>query len=162
MSLQYIIDSYNIINHPQFRSGAKQTKSIQHSLHDFILFNKLTGSRKNTVVLVFDGYPAANSQIPEEEGFVWIYSHKIEADERIKKIIEQSKQPRNIIVVSDDRQVQLTARVLHAHICGVEEFICGKRNNKLNVKEEENSDNLKLTYSAMQKINAEFKKKWLE
>jgi hypothetical protein len=123
--------------------------------------NKLTGSRNNTVVLVFDGYPALDSQIPEDEGYLWIYSRKIEADERIKKIIEESKQPRNIVVVSDDRQVQLTARILQANFCGVEEFICGKPNRKLNIKEKENSEDNKLTYSAMQKINAEFKKKWL-
>ena len=162
MSLQYIIDSYNVINHPQFRSKAKKSKTIQQTLHDFIRFNKLTGSAKNTVVLVFDGYPAFGSEIPEEEGFIWIYSRKIEADEKIKKIVEQSKQPRNIIVVSDDRQVQLMARLLHANICSVEEFIHGKRNNKLNVNAEVNSDNIKLTYSAMQKINAEFRKRWLE
>lgn len=162
MSLQYIIDSYNIINHPQFRSKAKQSKSIQQTLHDFILFNKLTGSSKNTVVLVFDGYPAIDCEIPEEKGYIWIYSRKIEADEKIKEIVEQAVQPRNIVVVSDDRQIQLTARLLHANICSVEEFICGKKNGKLSVGKEVNSDNIELTYAVKQKINAEFKKKWLE
>ena len=161
MSLQYIIDSYNMINHPQFRSKAKPSKSIQQALHDFIRFNKLTGSVKNTVVLVFDGYPASNSEICEEEGYTWIFSRKIQADEEIKKIVEQSAQPRNIIVVTDDRQVQLTALVFHANICTVNEFICGKRNNKLKVFTKEDPDNIKLSYSARQKINAEFKKRWL-
>lgn len=161
MSLQYIIDSYNIINHPRFKAAAKRASSIQRSLHDFIRLNRLNGSPKNTVVLVFDGYPAPGQEIPEEQGLIWIYSRKIDADEKIKKLVEESGQPRNIIVVSDDRQVQLMSRSLHAHACGVEEFIRGKKSKNLVATEKADSDDTKLTYSQMQKINAEFKKRWL-
>ena len=44
----------------------------------------------------------------------------------------------------------------------VEEFICINKNSKLNDEANIDSDNNELTYSAMQKINAEFRKKWLE
>ena len=162
MSLQYIIDSYNVINHPRFRPAAKIASSIQRSLHDFIRLNRLTGSPKNTAVLVFDGYPAPGQEIPEEEGLIWVYSRRIDADEKIKKLVEESGQPKNIIVVSDDRQIQLTARFLRAHACGVEEFICGKKNNKAAAIAKAGLDDIKLTYSQMQKINAELKKRWLE
>ncbi len=161
MSLQYIIDAYNIINHPQFRSLAKQSSSVQRSLDDFIRLNRLTGSAKNRVALVFDGYPAPAQEIPEEEGLLWIYSRKIDADEKIKKLIEESANPRNIIVVSDDRGVQLSARLLHAQVSGVKEFICGKKNNKRVPIIRLDSLDPKLTYSQMQKINAELKEKWL-
>lgn len=162
MSLQYVIDSYNIINHPRFRSAAKPASSIQRSLHDFIRLNRLTGSPKNTVILVFDGYPAPGQEIPEEQGLIWIYSRRIDADEKIKNLVEESGQPKNIIVISDDRQVQLMARFLHAQPCGVEEFICGKKNNKSAAIAKAGLDDIKLTYSQMQKINAEFKKRWSE
>jgi len=161
MSLQYIIDAYNIINHPQFRSVVKQSSSVQNSLDDFIRLNRLTGSAKNTVVLVFDGYPAAAQEIPEGEGLLWIYSRKIDADEKIKKLVEESGNPRDIIVVSDDRQVQLTARLLHARVSGVKEFICGKKSNKPVPDIGLDSVDSKLTYSQIQKINAELKEKWL-
>lgn len=161
MSLQYIIDSYNVINHPWFRSAAKRASSIQRSLHDFISLNRLTGSPKNTVVLVFDGYPAPGQEIPEEQGLVWVYSRGIDADEKIKKLVEESGQPGNIIVVSDDRQVQLIVKLLHARACGVEEFIRGKKSKNSVAALKADADDLKLTYSQMQKIDAELKKRWL-
>ena len=161
MSLQYIIDAYNIINHPRFRAAAKQSSSVQHALHDFIRLNKLSGSAKNIVVLVFDGYPAAGQSVPVGEGVLWIYSRKIEADEKIKRLVEESAQPKNIIVVSDDRQVQLASKILHAQVCGVEEFICGKQRNKSLEAIESDEGEDALTYAKIQKINVELKKRWL-
>lgn len=161
MSLQYIIDAYNLINHPRFRPQ-KQSVSIQHALVNFVRFNKLSGSKNNEVVLVFDGYPPAGQEIPKEIGLTCMFSHKIEADELIKKIVENSPQPKNIIVVTDDKEVQLMSRFLHAQVCGVQEFICGKENKKVACAKAADLADLKLTYSAMQKINAELKKKWLE
>ena len=86
----------------------------------------------------------------------------IEADEVIKKIVEESGQPRNIIVVSDDRGVQSAVRCLNARISGVEEFICGKKSaRKIDAMCQEREES-KVSYSKMQAINAELKKKWLE
>ncbi len=161
MSLQYIIDAYNLINHHRFKA-VKPAVNIQHCLVDFIKINKLTGSKNNRTILVFDGYPPAGHDIPEGEGLVCMFSRKLEADELIKKIVEESACPCNIIVVSDDRQVQLASRLLHARINGIEEFVCGKKNNKFNSAAGLDPADFKLTYSAMQKINTELKKKWLE
>jgi len=161
MSLQYIIDAYNLTNHPRFKA-AKSAVNIQQSLADFIRINKLNGSKNNRVILVFDGYPPSGQNTPEGDGLVCMFSRRIEADELIKKIVEESACPRNIIVVSDDKQVQLTSRLLHARVRGVEEFICGKKNNKFVSTTSLNSAESRLTYSAMQKINAELKKLWLD
>ncbi|MDD5108652.1 MAG: NYN domain-containing protein [Candidatus Omnitrophica bacterium] len=160
MSLQYIIDAYNLINHPRFRPQ-KQSINIQYSLADFIRFNKLSGSKNNEVILVFDGYPPAGREIPEEANLTCVFSQKKEADELIKKIVENSSQPRNIIVVTDDKEVQIMSKFLHARVSSVEEFICGKENKKIICAKISDAGDLKLTYSAMQKINAELKKKWL-
>ena len=46
MSLQYIIDAYNVINHPQFNHCARKSQNIQSSLADFIRLNRLSGSIK--------------------------------------------------------------------------------------------------------------------
>jgi len=161
MSLQYIIDAYNIINHPQFKPPSRGFSGVQASLAAFIRMNKLTGSRQNKVILVFDGYPKAGQDIPEEPGLLCLFSRVIEADEKIKKLVEESAQPGNIIVVSDDRQVQQGARLLRAQICGVKEFICGKQNKGRPSSISEEEDDNKISYSKMQKINAELKKRWL-
>lgn len=162
MSLQYIIDGYNLINNPRFKPAAKQSSNVCCGLADFIKLNKLTGSKNNTLTLIFDGYPPAGQDIPYESGLVCLFSRMIEADELIKQVVEKSTCPRNIIVVSDDKEVQLMSRFLHARSCGVEEFICGRKNKKLNPPAGSDAADFKLTYSAMQKINAELKKKWLE
>jgi predicted RNA-binding protein with PIN domain len=162
MSLQYIIDAYNVINNPQFKPTARSVLNIQHALADFIRLNRLAGSKNNRVTLVFDGYPPAGQDIPEEKGLVCLFSRMIEADELIKKIVEESGQPRNIIVVSDDKAVQITSRLLHAQVCGVAEFICGKKSSKFVPLGGLDPADFKLSYSKMQKINAELKKKWLE
>ena len=160
MSLEYIIDAYNLINHPRFKA-AKNPVNIQQSLADFIRINKLTGSKNNRIILVFDGFPPYGQDVPGEAGLACVFSRKIEADEVIKRIVEESVSPGEIIVVSDDKEVQLMSRLLHARVCGVEEFICGKKNKVTSITRSDSIDP-KLTYSAMQKINAELKKKWLE
>jgi len=85
----------------------------------------------------------------------------IEADEVIKKLVEESGQPRNIIVVSDDKGIQAAVRFLNANISSVEEFICGKKNSRGPDPEAQDGEN-KISYSQMQVINAELKRKWLE
>ena len=160
MSLQYIIDAYNVINHPQFNPSSRGCSGVQGSLVEFIRANRLTGSSRNKVIIVFDGYPKAGQDIPEEPGMLCLFSRTIEADEKIMKLIEESAQRRNIVVVSDDRQVQMGARFLAAQSCGVEEFIRGKKNKgRQDAGGGERDD--KISYSKMQKINAELKKKWL-
>lgn len=162
MSLQYIIDAYNLINHPAFKPVSNSALNILHALADFIRLNRLTGSKNNSLVLVFDGYPPRSEDIPRENGLLCLFSRRKEADELIKKIIEDSVSPRNIIVVSDDKEVQLTSRFLHAQTCNVGEFVCGKKNNKLATDAELAAVDFKLSYAQMQKINSELKKKWLE
>ena len=162
MSLQYIIDAYNLTNHPAFKPTSKSALNIQQALADFIELNKLSGSKNNTVVLVFDGYPPRAEDIPNGNGLLCMFSRTKEADELIKKIVQDSSFPKNIVVVSDDKEVQLTSRFLHAQICNVEEFICGKKNNKAAIDVKLAVGDFKLSYAKMQKINAELKKKWLE
>jgi hypothetical protein len=136
--------------------------NIQQALADFIKLNKLTGSRNNSVVLVFDGYPPRPEDIPSGNGLLCVFSRGQEADELIKKIVEDSASPENIIVVSDDKEVRLTSRFLHARICHVGEFICGKKDNKTAADAKLAAVDFKLSYAKMQKINAEMKKRWLE
>jgi len=162
MSLQYIIDAYNIINHPQFRPRARKTSNIQSSLADFIRFNRLSGRTKNRVIIVFDGYPPHGEKMPEDESLVCVFSRMIEADEVIKRLVERSGQPKNIIVVSDDKGIQSAVRSLRGRVSTVEEFICGKESLKTFDSALREKYESKISYSKMQAINAELKKKWLE
>ena len=161
MSLQYIIDAYNLINHPAFKPVSKSAINIQYALADFIKLNRLTGSQNNSLVLVFDGYPPPLEDIPRGDGLLCIFSRGQEADELIKRIVQDSVSPKNIVVVSDDKEVQLTSRFFHAQICDVRGFICGKKDNKTAVSTRLGAVDFKLSYAKMQKINIELRKKWL-
>ncbi|MCX5669138.1 MAG: NYN domain-containing protein [Candidatus Omnitrophica bacterium] len=161
MSLQYIIDAYNLINHPAFKPVSKSALNIQHALADFIRLNRLTGSKNNRLVLVFDGYPPPADDIPRENGLLCMFSRNQEADELIKKIVQDSASPKNIVVVSDDKEVQLTSRFLHAGICNVGEFIYGKKDNQSAADLKLAAVDFKLSYAKMEKINVELRKKWL-
>jgi hypothetical protein len=160
MSLQYIIDAYNLINHPAFKPASKPSLNIQQELVDFIKFNRLTGSKNNHLVLVFDGFPPRSEDIPRQDGLLCVFSRRQEADELIRKIIEDSVSPKNIVVVSDDKEVRLTSRFLQAQVCGVEEFICGKKDNRPPGRPKADAVDFKLSYAKMQKINAELRKRW--
>ncbi|MFA6129861.1 MAG: NYN domain-containing protein [Candidatus Omnitrophota bacterium] len=162
MSLQYIIDAYNLINHPRFKPGAKVHSNIQNSLAEFIKLNRLSGSPKNRVILVFDGYPPARGQVPEEDGLLCLFSRMIEADELIKRLVEESGNPGNIVVVSDDKGVQMAVRFLKARVCPVEEFICGSKIGRALDSLRREKEEKTIPYSQIQAINAELKKKWLE
>ncbi|MCX5698626.1 MAG: NYN domain-containing protein [Candidatus Omnitrophica bacterium] len=162
MSLQYIVDAYNLINHPAFKPASKPASNIQQALADFIESNKLTGSKNNSLILVFDGYPPRSEDIPRQNGLVCRFSRAQEADELIKKIVQDSASPKNIVVVSDDKEVRLASRFLHARIRSVKEFIRGKQDNRpVTDAAKLAAVDFKLSYAQMQKIDAELRKKWL-
>ncbi len=161
MSLQYIIDAYNLINHPQFKPVNKVVLGKARLLVDFISCHKLSGSKNNRVTIVFDGYPLSGEIPPQERGMICVFSRMLEADEIIKKLIEASGERKNIIVVSDDKEVQLAAKLLHARVCPVQEFICGKKRSNFSLSQDSSNDD-ELSYSKKQQINAELKEKWLK
>jgi len=159
MSLQFVIDAYNLINHSLFKTD-NRSANIQSSLVNFIKFNRLTGSSNNRLLIVFDGYSPPGFNPPDEPNIVCLFSGNLEADEIIKKKIESSHNPKDMVVVSDDKEVQIVSRLLHAKVLTVEKFIL-RGENKINYGND-NEQDPKLTYSAMHKINEELKKRWLE
>ncbi|MFA5005047.1 MAG: NYN domain-containing protein [Candidatus Omnitrophota bacterium] len=160
MSLLYIIDAYNIINHPAF-SFEKNSPNIQRALLNFIQKRRLTGSPKNKIILVFDGYPPDGESFPQDNQALFVFSRVISADQKIEKLVAESAARKNIIVVTDDRQVQFMARSLHANTCAVAQFSGQKKTGRL-IQKERDALETKVSFSDAQKINAELKEKWLK
>jgi hypothetical protein len=88
-----------------------------------------------------------------------IFSRGEVADDRIKKILQDLPNPKNAVVVSDDKEIRFFAKSLRANVIGVKEFI----GLKAKVPQDKR-DALKpeLTYSQMHKINQELRKIWLK
>jgi len=159
MSLQFIIDGYNVIRHPEFPASHSPKAAPYQALLEYLKLKRLCGSPKNRVIVVLDGYP------PGGEGRVngtiaeIIFSGEETADERIKRLVERSLQPRNIAVVSDDKEIRFFVQAKGAKALGVEEFI-NPRRTAVNRKEEIAKP--ELTGEQVSLINQELKDLWLK
>lgn len=126
---------------------------------EFIRTNKLTGSPKNRVIVVFDGFIPS----PELRGPIFDieirYSNNESADSCIRKLLERSSSPKNIIVVSDDREIIFFTKSCRARAMAIEEF-AGERPSKK--ARGEDTPEPQLNYSQIARINQELKKRWLD
>jgi predicted RNA-binding protein with PIN domain len=158
MSLRYIIDGYNILKHRAF-SGRLRGHELGRPLLRYIEENHLTGSGKNTVCIVFDKYPSAKNPMTPDYGTRIVFSGDESADERIKRMVEDSSNPKTVVVVTDDRQIQWYVRSAGAVVMGVEEFLANAP--KKHPSQGKDSD-LKLSAEAENLINREFRDIWLK
>lgn len=121
--------------------------------------------------MVFDGYPNLSSQKLDKEEISVIFSKEETADNRIKKILETQGNPKNTVVVSDDKEIRFFVRAVGARSIGVEEFIHPATIYRARINHKEKSgralqerDLLKpeLSYSQIDQINRELKARWLK
>jgi predicted RNA-binding protein with PIN domain len=158
MSLQYIIDGYNIIKQRAFARNVKTSLDLRNALLPFIKNNHLTGSQKNSIKIVFDGYSDASLR-GNIAGDEVIFSGDISADEKIIKLLEKSSRRKDTIVVSDDRELRFLARSLGAKVMGVEDFILPKEKAPKRKREEAEPE---LTFTQKHAIDQELKRIWLK
>ena len=87
-----------------------------------VAVNRPQGSVKNTVTIVFDGKYGIIGTADDTHVKV-IFSRGESADDTIKKIVSGAAHKKNIIVVTDDRDIQYAVRAMGAKIMSVEEFL---------------------------------------
>ncbi len=116
---QYIIDGNNLIGKlPSLKMTQIKDKQGSREKLAFLIDNYF--SQKNAkVFLHFDGYPKEPIRI---NNVSIIYSENLSADEKIKKQVGKSKNPRNIIVVTSDNNLTEYARVCSSTVIKCEEF----------------------------------------
>jgi len=159
MSLQYIIDGYNLIRHRSFKPSQK-IKELKIALLSFIRAKRLCGSPKNKIIIVFDGYCDVAGLNEFDPGMDIVFSCDESADERIRKILAGAENPKELVVISDDREIVSFARDYGAVHMGIEQFINSKRNKHRVCGVD--LVNPELTYTQIYEINKEMRKKWLE
>jgi len=64
-------------------------------------------------------------------------------------------------VVTDDRQVQFTARAMRAKVCAVAQFGCPKQSS-VSLLRQSDAGETKISFLDAQKVNAELEEKWLK
>jgi len=118
----YILDGHNIIyknssNQPRSTSGRAQ------ACNGLIMrCQGLIAGTTNKCTVFFDGHPPGEIATGIKNVQV-TFSYDREADTIIKSFIERSKNPRNLIVVSDDTEIKNFARVHSCTILSVAAFL---------------------------------------
>ena len=115
----FIIDGNNIIGKiPALKK--LQAKDRQMSREKLaIMLQRYFGKRNAKVSLHFDGYPKDEIKILKAK---IKYSKNFTADEMIKKEIEDSKNPKNLVVITSDLNLKDFARKCSCKIISSEEF----------------------------------------
>ncbi len=108
--------------------------------------------------MVFDGYEDCRYPGYDEDIEV-LFSRKESADERIKKIVSESGNAKNIVVVSEDKEIKFFTRACGARVFSAEEFFKYEKKNKV---EKQDSFKPELTFTQMHEINKELRRIWLE
>lgn len=133
------------------------------ALLDIIKIKRLCGSPRNEIIVVFDGFINEPQLGRYSNEIKVIFSYDETADEEIKRIIERAKNKKNIVVVSDDREIADFAKISGAKPLSVNEFLKPANEDSDEFMRIQN-DSLKqqLNYSQIHAINEELKKKWLK
>ncbi len=99
-------------------SGGQNRKSLLEELARF------AAAKKIKISVVFDGAPETN--FPDGSSYksvrIFYNARGSNADERIKRIVEASKERRTLIVVTDDRQLASYVRKCGAPVQGCRRF----------------------------------------
>lgn len=149
--LWYIIDGWNVVY---------QIKDLRRSpdpcreLARYVRSKNLCGSRRNRVTLVFDGRGIAVKESAEI-----VFSGEMSADEVIKRKVEKSSNRKQIVVVSDDREIAERVLMLGAGRMAVRDFLC--RGRKDTGKKDDKSADKDIDLETRIRITEELKKRWL-
>lgn len=157
MSLHYILDGYNIIKQLPSQNN-KKLKSSRNALVYFIEQRHPQGSRRNKVSIVFDG---REDVLPyrEDSSAEIIFAKGESADDRIKKMVEKSNNPKQIVVVTDDREIKFFVRHCGATVMKVAEFLA---QGKTKTSDKDSGDEKHIPAEVQYHINEELKRIWLK
>ncbi|MBD3378045.1 hypothetical protein GF406_23650 [candidate division KSB1 bacterium] len=118
---QIIVDGYNMILRTQPKPFGDENDIWQarQALIDRLAAYK---SQKNiNITIVFDGSQPFPDNHAHRRSGIHIRFAKI-ADSLIKEIVDHARQPRNVTVVTSDRDLAFTVRSQGAHTMAVEAF----------------------------------------
>jgi len=151
--MEYIIDGFNVIKTSFIKKYEKfGIEKAQEFLVDIVEKYK----RKHPsveITIVFDG-KSPNILFYQGRRIKIIFSNEISGDEKIMKILENKKNKTNILVVSDDREIQEFSKILGSKFLKVVEFleiVYPEGKKELPIKEKE------IKYSLKSEIEKELK-----
>lgn len=163
MSIHYLLDGYNITHQMPALKSAK-LEDQRWELLRFIEKHSPQGSLNNRVTVVFDGSRDVFGTMSSAAAKV-IFSQGESADDKIRTIVARAGNTKNIIVVTDDRDIQYAVGALGAKAISVQEFL---RKNKLSgkkpkqIKKISSAQEKYISKTDESKITSELGKIWLK
>lgn len=126
MSLHYIIDGYNVIKQVSHLADLK-LKNGRNSFVRILQTYRPQGSLKNKVTIVFDGnkdVSTSSDRVKKSSSNIEIiFSENETADDKIKKMVRKVANPKILVVVTDDKDIQYSVRGCGAKIQTVKQFL---------------------------------------
>jgi predicted RNA-binding protein with PIN domain len=164
MALQFLLDGYNIIKQYDDLAELALDKGRERLIG---MIERSPLGVGNDFVVIFDGRPGLNRPAGSPRVKV-LFTEEQTADERIKVLVVEARQPRTIVVVTNDRDIQYHVRTLGAAVWSVQDFLLrinrrpdqesrlarGKNSGQREVKN--------ISVSTEHKINQEFQDIWLK
>ena len=157
--LHFIVDGYNLINKiAEIKNLSLQDKRsyLIFLLEDF----GRTMSLNNKISVVFDGREDVISSEVLSKRIEVIFSKGESADLLIKKLVKNSSNPQNIVVVTEDRAIISCVRSWGASSKKSSEFLENLK-KKLR-KKKESEDNFKIDPFKAYQITQELRRIWEE
>jgi predicted RNA-binding protein with PIN domain len=160
MSLLYIVDGYNAIK----RSSTFDHKILKEARNRFLAWlehERPHGSLRNRLIVVFDGSSEVFG-LKEPTSFEVIFTAGESADDKIKKIVADCPDPKEIVVVTDDKDLAFSVRSNGAKIMSTDEFLSkGAHAKKVILRPQNVEPKVSLNIVEREKITEELKKIWL-
>ena len=152
----YLIDGYNFL----FRLEGTKKKPFETKRNSFIhLLNETLASFKSPVMVIFDSSEQtltyAQHQALEHLEVVYAPKGKT-ADNYIIELVETSRNPKNIVVVSSDNGLCRQCQHIGCKTIKVEEFLMSFNKKR---KKEKTKPDYKQLPSEMQRLLEEFEKR---
>ena len=152
MSLHYYIDAYNLLHSTDRWDDIPRSARREYFL-EALEKEGLTGSAHNSVTVVFDGHGPRLGAV--KLSFVRVFfSGDKDADTVIKEQVEESPNPRNAVVVTNDRSIQKFVKGAGAKVVSCEEFLHVRASRKTRRGSE------KPDPSSTSALNAELSRLW--
>ena len=120
MSLYYIVDGYNVIHSYRDRFPGS-IEMARDKLLSQISVKRPQGSSRNRIKVIFDGQAGVTG--PSQSGIDVAFTSGSEADDLIRKLVASDRNPKQIVVVTDDRAIIRDVSVKGASVMPTAEFL---------------------------------------
>jgi len=155
--LHFIVDGYNLtkkISKLQNLPLKEQRNHLLRLLEDY----RSKISSRNKITVIFDGSTNVYSQVNRESGIKVLFSQGEDADSLIKRMVDEAKKPRSLVVVTDDKAISSYGKFRGLNHKSTSEFLSDIK-KKTGILQPDN-DNVKLDFKQACRITEELKSIW--